>query len=160
MTVRTDLIIDWSASPRIITILAPSTSISIQDLVDTCRAIEEEIKNIIYLHLINAAGKDNLGGGVLVGITATLNNAVLSFEARPGPSYAQCSVSGGNLVAVDISGANIVPIQPTSFTQVITTASSSATLITGSGGSLSDAQATQLADAAKYSKLATIFGLK
>ncbi len=128
MTVRSDVVVDWAASPRIITVLSPSTEITIQDLLDTCREFEDDIPNMVYPYLASAAGKENLGGGVKVGITITLQNAVLAFEARSGPDYIQCRVSGGNLVAIDDNGDDISPIYPTAFTQVITTASSSATL--------------------------------
>jgi hypothetical protein len=129
MAVRTDVIIDWTLSPRVITVLSPSTEIIIQDLLDTCREAEDDLPNLIYKQIISAAGKENLGGGVKVGITATLLNAILAFEARPGPTYAQCRVSGGNLVAVDENGDTLAsPIFPTAFTQVVTTSSSSATL--------------------------------
>lgn len=128
MAFRSDVSVNWETSPRIITVLAPSTTISIQDLVDTCRINESYIGNLTFDYLISANGKDNLGSGILVGITATLKNAVLAFEARSGPAYTQCTVNGGNLVAVDGSNNNISPIYPTSFTQVVTTSSSSATL--------------------------------
>lgn len=152
MAIRTDISIDWNSSPRVITVLSPSTSINIQDLVDTCRYNEALIENIIYDHLIDAAGKDNLGGGLLVGITATLFNTVLAFEPRAGPTYTQCNVNGGNLVAVDTNNINISPIQPTAFTQVITTSSSSATLV-NNNSALTGEQASQLADARKFALL-------
>lgn len=128
MTVRADVTINWATSPRILTVLSPSVEITIQDLLDTCRELEDDMTNLQYATLASAAGKENLGGGVKVGITLTLLNAVLAFEARPGPTYVQCRVSGGNLVAVDGVGADISPIYPTAFTQVVTTASSSATI--------------------------------
>jgi len=128
MTVRSDISVDWYSSPRIITVASPSTEITLQDLVDTIRSIEDDLINTSYDHLLNAAGKDDLGGGVYVGITVTLQNAKLAFEARPGPDFVQCNVSGGNLVAVDSSGNNIDPIQTTAYTQVVRTSSSSATL--------------------------------
>lgn len=129
MAVRTDITVDWSQSPRIIEVAAPSTQITIQDLVDTLRALEDDLENLQYDQIISAAGKEELGGGVLVGVTATLLNALLQFEARPGPTYTQCSVAGGNLVAVDDAGVTqSSPINPTAFTQVLITASSSATL--------------------------------
>jgi len=68
----------------------------------------------------------DLGGGVAVGITSTLQNAQLAFAARLGPTYIQCIVSGGNIVAVDANGDPISPIFPTAFTQVVIAASSSA----------------------------------
>jgi hypothetical protein len=120
--------IDPQSSPRVITVLAPDTEVTIQELVNLCRDWEDDVEGMPYPSLISAAGKENLGGGVKVGITATLLNAVIAFEARPGPSYVQCRISGGNLVAVDDVGGDISPIFPTAFTQVLTTSSSSATL--------------------------------
>lgn len=128
MTVRTDLQFDWASSPRIITVLSPSINITVQDLVDTCRVEEEKLNSLQYDKIIDANGKDSLGGGVFVGITATLQNALLAFEARPGPTFIQCNVQGGNLVAIDSNGNNIDPILTTAYTQVIRTSSSSSTL--------------------------------
>jgi hypothetical protein len=128
MVVRSDIIFNWAASPRIITVLAPSTEITIQDLLDTCREAEDDLQNLIYSQIASASGKENLGGGTLVGLTVKLLDAVLAFEARPGPTYTQCRVSGGNLVAINFVGSDISPIYPTAFTQILTTSSSSATL--------------------------------
>lgn len=133
MTFRSDVTIDFSVSPRIITVLSPSAEITIQDVYDTCRNHESRLYNSPYNKLVSAGGKEVLGGGVQVGVTCTLLNAVLSFQARSGPTYEQCIVSGGNLVALDSNGDPVSPILPTAFTQVVTTASSSATLIEGSG---------------------------
>ena len=57
MTVRNDISIDWTQSPRVLTVLSPSTTITIQDLVDTCRYLEVLDFDMIYDHLIDAAGK-------------------------------------------------------------------------------------------------------
>lgn len=122
------VIVDFVASPRIITIPAPLVAVSIQDLHDTLADIEDDPHNgMQYDRLIRSAGKEDLGGGVAVGITATLLNAKLAFAARAGPTFIQCTVSGGNLVALDNLGVSISPIEPTAFTQVMTAASSSAT---------------------------------
>jgi len=128
MAVRTDVTIDFESSPRIITVAAPSVEITMQDLVDTVRTIEARADAIDNDHVLDAAGKQSLGGGVLVGITVTLRNAKLAFEARGGPTYEQCNISGGNLVAVDDVGSPMSPIEPTAFTQIVLANSSSATL--------------------------------
>lgn len=130
MTIRTDVTIDWSVSPRIITVASPSTEITIQDLYDTCMDLEAKSNAMDDNHIIDAAGKEQLGGGTAVGLTATLLNALLAFQARSGPSYEQCLVNGGNLVALesDLFTYATTPIDPTAFTQVVTTASSSATI--------------------------------
>ena len=206
MAVRSDITILWNLSPRLIKIAEPSDNITIQDLHDTLRDVEDEPANLIYPTLISSAGKEDLGGGVYVGLTATLQNAQIMFERRTivlytgiittadsgdraiqvidssatfitngvqradivfnqtdgsiaevltvdsetqltvlkptggtsnnydlGDSFlvykmVSCSVSGGNLVAVDTSNATIQPIFPTFGTQVVRTSSSSATL--------------------------------
>jgi hypothetical protein len=159
MVVRNDVVFDWGSSPRVITVLDPASEITVQDLLDTCREAEDDLPNLVYGQIISAAGKENLGGGTRVGITVTLLNAVLAFQERPGPNYVQCQVSGGNIVAIDDNGDDISPIQPTAFTQVRVTASSSATITAVATGSLTIEQAQQLSDAVKFAKLAMIMGL-
>lgn len=128
MAFRSDIAIDWSTSPRIITVLSPSVELTIQDLVDTVRDLEDELPNMAYDKIVDATGKEPLGGGNAVGITATLRNAQVGFEARPGPSFTTCNVLGGNLTATDAVGDDLDPIQTTAFVQVVRTSSSSATL--------------------------------
>jgi hypothetical protein len=109
---------------KVITVDAPSTEITIQDLHNGIVEYEDELVNMDLKQIVSSGGKEPLGGGVSVGITLTLlNDWRLAFEARPGPSYTQCNVSGGNLVATNVNGS----IFPTAFTQVVVTASSSAT---------------------------------
>jgi hypothetical protein len=139
MAVRLDISVDFTASPRIITVEAPSTEINLQDLYDTLRAIEATAVGILYPALLSAAGKQVLGGGALVGMTLTLRNALLAFEARPGPTWVLCQVSGGNLVAVDSVGAPLSsPLQPTAYTYAVATQSTSASLLSGTGGLTKD----------------------
>lgn len=125
--IRSDLSVDWAVSPRIITVAAPSTEITIQDLHDSCRSIEASFPAIDEPKLIDSAGKENLGGGVAVGLTATLQDARVAFEARPGPTWTLCKITGGNLVALDSAGGEIDPREPTAYVTVDRTASSSAT---------------------------------
>lgn len=129
MTIRSDFSIDWEVSPRIITIASPSTSVIMQDLLDTLRSEESSGANMDDDSIVDAAGKENLGEGVRVGLTVTLLNAKIAFEARGGPTYIQCTALGGNLVALDDVGGDISPVYPTAFTQVVRASSSSATLI-------------------------------
>lgn len=139
MAVRYDISVDFSASPRIVTVAAPSTEITMQDLYDTLRDIEATEVGILYPALLNAAGKQVLGGGALVGMTLTLRNALLAFEARTGPSWVLCAVTGGNLVAIDAVGSPLPsPLQPTAYTFATLTQSTSASLLSGSGGLTKD----------------------
>lgn len=207
MTTRNDVTPVWSTSPRVLEVAAPSTEFIVQDVVDTVRKLEDRFDGMGFDHLLNAAGKEDLGGGVQVGITATLQDAKVAFEGRTTAAQTgtvtgapiapitnqqimqdtsatfvtnlvargslvinfsdqsiaevisvdsqtqlttktltngitntyvvndayqvfniiQCTASGGNLVAVNSVGSAFSPILPTAFTQVVLTASSSAT---------------------------------
>lgn len=98
MAFRNDVIVYWAKSPRVIEVQAPSTQISLQDLVDTCRELEQRSENMQYSHLLNAAGKEALGGGVLVGITVELQNAVVAFQPRSG------SKTTGTITTLNVAG--------------------------------------------------------
>ena len=109
---------------KIITVLSPDVEITIQNLLNSIRDWESELSSLDIPEVCSCAGKEPLGGGVEVGLTLTLlDDWQLAFEARLGPEYIQCRVSGGNIVALNVNG----PIYPTAFTQVLITASSSAT---------------------------------
>jgi len=88
MATRDDLTVDYGENPRIIEIAAPSTEITMQDLVDTVRIDEYSFSTpgMSNPKLLNASGKEDLGGGVLVGITADLQDAQLSFAPRRTPA--------------------------------------------------------------------------
>lgn len=204
MTIRTDVTVDPTLSPRLAEVDAPATEFSAQDQVDTLRDIEEKPRFGSEARLINSSGKENLGGGVSVGITNQLNDVQIVFESRLTPTSSgtittgdangitltdaaatfqtdavergavvinftdlsitevltidsetqitgrvlragtlnqytvadvykiwnivQCEVAGGNTTAIDDVGADISPIFPTAFTQIVRTSSSSATL--------------------------------
>lgn len=132
MTIRSDLTIDWSASPRIIEVAAPSTELTIQDLYDTLRHLGVEA--IDEPEIIDGSGKESLGAGILVGLTIKLLNAKVKFEDRTEPNWVVCSIGEGNLVAVDEGGGSINPIEPSAYTQVQLVMSAAGTItITGSG---------------------------
>jgi len=136
MAVRTDVTIDYTVSPRIITVDSPSVLITIQDIHDTVASIEADLDTgMQFTQVIASAGKEFIDTGELVGVTATLQDAKLAFEDRAGPSFIQCKVSGGNLVAVDDMDVPIDPIQTTDFTQVVYRGSTSPTILeTGVSG--------------------------
>ena len=137
MTFRSDVSVNWAVSPRIATVAAPSTTISIQDIVDTFRTLEAELGALDDFSLLDAAGKDYLGveEGVTkrVGITLRLLNTRMAFEARPPPTYVQCRITGGNLVAADEAGDPMNPVEPTAYTQVVIEQSTSPSLLVTSG---------------------------
>jgi len=128
VTVRKDIDIDWALSPRIITVLSPSADISIQDLHDTLSTLEARQDAMDNPRIFSTGGKEFLDATTSVGLTMTLLNALIAFEARPGPAFEQVRIDGGNLVALDALDVPVDPVATTAFTQVVRTSSSSATL--------------------------------
>ena len=88
--------VDRSESPRLIEIavddggtVGGSNEVSIQDLHDTLNSNtlpagdpDDSLDNMDDDFLIDSAGKENLGGGLGVGITSTLNNAQVAFAGN------------------------------------------------------------------------------
>jgi len=144
MSIREDLIIDWEVSPRIIEVAkngTESTQLTIQDLYDTIRHLSAQPEAIDKPEIIDGSGKEELGGGVLVGLTIKLFNARVKFEDRSSPTI--CDISGGNLVAVDENGDIMNPIQYATNITVTYAQSSSATAIEA-GGALTNEEHEQL----------------
>lgn len=214
MTERTDLTTRWGLSPRIVEMSSATPEprqISIQDLHDTLKSNtkqagenDDSLDNVDDDPLIDSAGKEDLGDGVLVGITSTFTSAKFAFIPDTTPdetgtvttpnaagtnlidsaatfvtnliepgawvinwtdrsissviqvlsetelemfaleqgtdnqwdsadaysvwNVEQCEINGGNLVGVDDLGDPASPVLPTALTQIVRTASSSATL--------------------------------
>ena len=82
MAQRDDLDIFFTVSPRVLRVLKPSQELIVQDMHDTARDIEDEPFNLIYPNVIQTVGKEPLGGGVTVGLTATLQNMLIAFDPR------------------------------------------------------------------------------
>lgn len=101
MATRSDVSVDYFLSPRIVRVAAPSTELTIQDLHDTVRDIEDEPGAMQYPELISTAGKEELGGGVTVGLTSTLLDAVVAFDAR------KVSEASGTVTTPDASGRTL-----------------------------------------------------
>jgi len=120
-----DLLFDFYN--KIITVPSPDTTLDIQFLINQIRQAEENLApGMGYYKISDAFGKQDLGGGVRVGITVILLDGWrISFEARLGPSTEAMTISGGNLVGE--AGAN--PIAPTAYTQVTIAQSTSASLV-------------------------------
>ena len=113
-----EISVDHESSPRIVTILSPTTSVTIQEIVDALREWENSIENLEFLHLMNAEGKLALRAGKTQEITLILYNTKIAFEARGGPSFVECEINAGSLVAFDDVGAAISPIETTAYVQV------------------------------------------
>ena len=113
------------ATKRIGVPQADAQPLTMQALIDAIREEEASERGIAYDPIADAAGKDNLGGGVMTGITVNLRSSwVIEFETG---SY-QAAVSGGNL-----SNA-LARIYNTGSPQVLINSSAAATVIYGEGG--------------------------
>lgn len=103
MATRNDISVDYSVSPRIITVDAPSIELNMQDVVDTLRVIEGEFRGMSETSLLDAFGKQGLFGTVDVGITVLLNDVQVEFEARTTPAETGSATTGSTLQLIDSS---------------------------------------------------------
>ena len=114
---------------RIITIELPDTEVTVQQLINAIRDWEDDLTNIETPKVADASGKESLGGGLAVGITLKLLNWKVKFADRSGPDYIDCSVSGGNLLAVDANNQSMNPIAPAAYVTVTKSTAVSAVAI-------------------------------
>jgi hypothetical protein len=109
MSVRTDITVDYGVSPRIIQIAAPSLSLTMQDLVDTLRVLEDDLSpGMSETKLVDASGKEDLGGGVAVGITVALQDAQVTFEPRLGKAESGTHTAGTSTTTLTDTSADFV----------------------------------------------------
>lgn len=123
------MVLSFDKITRIITVPATTTEITIQELINGIRDWEDELANMETPKVAEASGKEDLGGGLSVGITLKLINWKLKFEDRSGPDYIDCGVTGGNLVAVNANNLPMNPIQPAAYVTVTIVKAVSAALI-------------------------------
>jgi len=109
MTERSDLTTYWEEGPRLIEIADTSSEIVIQDLHDTLKSNTEQagenddsLDNMDDDPLIDSAGKEDLGGGVSVGITSTLQYSQVAFQSRLTPT------STGTVTTQDTNGTLLI----------------------------------------------------
>lgn len=113
---------------KIIEVPIADTSLDLQFLINEIRVAEAALNpGITYKKIADAFGKQDLGGGVFVGMTVVLLDGWrVRFAARPGTDTVSVRISGGNFVGE--AGAN--PVAPSAYTQVTVAQSSSATIAT------------------------------
>jgi hypothetical protein len=119
---------------RIILVEAPTVEVTVQELLTAIRNYEDSIEGMDIYKIADASGKEDLGGGLFVGITLKLINWTLKFEDRGGPSTIICDVGAGNLLGVSGSVelddlVFINPIEPSTYILVTKTSAVSAALL-------------------------------
>lgn len=101
MAIIAGVTVEWWLSPRIITIPSPIVSVSIEDLQDTLLDLEDDVSGMVWKHLRETSGGQNLGGGVLVGLTMELQNAQVAFEERTVPQESGTATATGTTLLED-----------------------------------------------------------
>ena len=139
MTVRNDLSVNFNVNPRIITVDAPSTEITMQDAVDTLRSIEASAAAMDNKPLVSAAGKEDLGGGTEVGLTVTLLDSLIAFKSRITPQESGTTTSAGTTSLIDtaatfitnnaLPGGMVINFTDFSLTTIITVVSETELLV-------------------------------
>lgn len=87
--------LEFNHSTQRILITSPTISVTMQELIDAIRAEEYSVRGIVFNKIADAVGKDNLSGGVQVGITVSL---LENWQLEPFPGNYTLTIGGGNLV--------------------------------------------------------------
>lgn len=107
--------IDWAKSPRIILVDHPEVEITQQDLIDLLRDAEYDFGNLDDKYIVAGSGKESLdAAGTQVGITNTLQNALLGFEADT------VAKSQGTVTTADALGKTLIDSAATFITDGVT----------------------------------------
>lgn len=106
--------VNWALSPRVITIPLADTSITVDDLQDTLQDLEDDEAGMVWPHLRNTSGGEDLGGGVTVGLTIELQNAQVSFTPRT------LNKSTGTVTSANAAGTILVDSAATFITDGVT----------------------------------------
>ena len=96
MATRPDVVVDFEPSPRIAIVDAPSVEFVVQDIVDTLRKRDDAFRGQSETKLLDASGKQDLGGGTAVGITVDLQDTQIAFEGRTTPAETGTITTGSS----------------------------------------------------------------
>jgi hypothetical protein len=114
MAERADITVDWGLSPRLIEVALPSVSLSNQDMHDTLNSntlqpgmSDDSLENMDDDPIIDSAGKEDLGGGVEVGITSTLLDGQVAFGRTSPRTGAEIVTTGGSATVLVASAATL-----------------------------------------------------
>lgn len=117
----------FDTANKVIGVGSPATEVTVQNLINAIRDFEDSPEGMTMASIAKAAGKEDLGGGVSVGITLELiNDWRIQFEERT--DWINCYIKGGNLVATNSYDND--PIKPSAYVSVVISQSSSAVSIT------------------------------
>lgn len=123
---------------KIVTVLAPDTSVTCQEVYDVCRDFEDSYPMMSQLPIVDAEGKTNMGSGKFsVVFLFMINGWKIKFEDRPGPSTVVCEVADGNTFGRvgDKNSSEQHPIEASAYTfSIVYQATTGASVETGVSG--------------------------
>jgi len=129
-----------------------SVDVDVQTLLNDIRTTESSEVGILYPPIASASGKENLGGGVAIGITLNLLGWQLKFPDAPIGGYT-AKIYGGNLVG----GVDGDTVAYSDGVQIMVIQSAASTIVTQNTGSgLSEEQDQLLRSAVTQSTAASI----
>lgn len=100
MATITDINVNPNLSPRVARVGEGVNEVVMQDYVDTLRLLEDDFELMSFPLLIEATGKQDLGGGLLVAITVAEQNLQLSFDPNLTSASSGTVTSGSGAPSV------------------------------------------------------------
>ena len=135
--------IEFDYDQQLINITSPQDTLSMQDLIDAIRTAESDLHGITHNQIATASGKENIGGGVFVGMTV---NLISPWQVKFWAGNYIAKIAGGNLVGGILGD----PVAYSVGVQVLLVQSAASTVVVTSDG-LNASQAALLQTAASES---------
>ena len=134
---------------KVVEITSPTTTVTVQELVNAIRDWEDELANMSYSRVIDAVGKADLGGSVYTAITLTLSSTwQIQFWNGVTVGY----IKDGTVVG----GVGGYPVKPTGGNDTIIVNNQVGGTISLSGGSAPTAEQIRIEMDANSTRLASI----
>lgn len=134
---------------KLVTVLAPDTDVTVQEVYDVCRDFEDLPQMMPHLPIVDAEGKTNMGGAKeSVIFLFMVNGWKIKFEDRPGPSTVVCTIGDGNTFGRvgDKNSTEDYPLEPSAYVfGIVYQATTGATIETDVSG-LTPTESQQLSD--------------
>jgi len=134
---------------KVVEITTPTTTVTVQELVNTIRDWEDELGNLSYNKVIDAVGKADLGGSVYTAITLTMSD---TWQIQFWNGVVVGYIKDGTVVG----GVGGYPVKPTGGADTIIVNNQVGGTISLSGGSAPTVEQIRIEMDANSTRLASI----
>lgn len=109
--------LDFNMNTQIMELQIAYAAITLQEIYDSAHDAMANLNNMDERRIAKASGQDDLGSGLMTGLTVELLNGWRTKAAdRGGPDFVRVSITGGNLITAAANGPDPTdPLAPANY---------------------------------------------